>query len=145
MLGSFGERWSRERRCEHLERISASAAQLKELLVIGRADVGQLVAAPSPLDLRGFCEHLIETLTRGVGPAGEPLSAPPGVVPRVRFTFRGERKVCLDQCLLTHVLGNLLENALAYSSSGLRDEPVNLQPDEPAAADVRAARPVAGA
>jgi signal transduction histidine kinase len=34
----------------------------------------------------------------------------------VRFSFRGDRRVCLDQRLLTHVLGNLLENALKYSS-----------------------------
>lgn len=120
MLSSYGERWSGERRQEHFDRISASAVHLKEmleeLLVIGRADVGNLVATPEPLDLQGFCEHLIETSTRGVGPRGEPLSLAAGAARRVRFSFRGERKVCLDQRLLTHVLGNLLDNALKYSS-----------------------------
>lgn len=126
MLSSYGERWSNERRQEHYDRISAAAVHMKEmleeLLVIGRAEVGKLVALPGPLDLCGFCQQLIDTLTRAAGPAGEPLSLAPaaqrsGTPPaqRVRFSFRGERKVCLDQRLLTHVLGNLLENALKYS------------------------------
>jgi signal transduction histidine kinase len=115
MLSSYGERWSNERRQEHYDRISAAAVHMKEmleeLLVIGRAEVGKLVALPGPLDLRGFCQQLIDTLARAPGPAGEPLAP----ARRVRFSFRGERKVCLDHRLLTHVLGNLLENALAYS------------------------------
>ena len=78
--------------------------------------MGNLVATPGPLDLQGFCEQLIDSLTRGTGPAGEPLSVPAAAAPRVRFSFRGERRVCLDQRLLSHVLGNLLENALKYSS-----------------------------
>ncbi|MEY2929936.1 MAG: hypothetical protein RL033_685 [Pseudomonadota bacterium] len=118
MLSSYGERWSNERRQEHYDRISAAAVHMKEmleeLLVIGRAEVGKLVALPGPLDLRGFCQQLVDTLTRAAGPAGEPLSLAPAAR-RVRFSFRGERKVCLDQRLLTHVLGNLLENALKYS------------------------------
>jgi signal transduction histidine kinase len=122
---------------------------LDEILLIGRAEVGALVPVPLCFDLRDFCEALIESTVRGVrrrrrAPmrAGDalletlPPSAAAGALdrvpvakpntPPVRLWFEGEREVCLDQRLLTHVLGNVLENALKYSAPdgeiGLRVE-----------------------
>jgi signal transduction histidine kinase len=120
MLSRYGERWSSARKLEHFERISAAALHMKEmleeLLLIGRAEVGALEAVPVPLDLQEFCRELIDALCRSVASApGEPLSQRP---PRVCFSLRGRRDVCLDPRLLTHVLGNLLENALKYSPAG---------------------------
>ena len=107
MLAAYGERWDAERRLTHFERIGAAASQmmemLDELLIIGRAEMGMLAAAPGELDLREFCEDLIESLARAHH------------CRTVELTYTGQRRVWLDRRLLTHVLGNLLENALKYS------------------------------
>jgi signal transduction histidine kinase len=116
MLAAYGERWDADRRLTHFERISAAASQmmemLDELLLIGRAEMGVLSAAPGELDLREFCEDLIESLARA-------HQCRP-----IELSFAGERPVLLDRRLLTHVLGNLLENALKYSEPS---EPVVLR------------------
>jgi signal transduction histidine kinase len=115
MLAAYGERWDVDRRLTHFERISAAASQmmemLDELLLIGRAEMGVLSAAPGELDLREFCEDLIESLARA-------HQCRP-----IELSFGGDRRVWLDRRLLTHVLGNLLENALKYSAP---QEPVVL-------------------
>jgi signal transduction histidine kinase len=115
MLATYGERWGAERRLRHFERIGTAAAHmtqmLEEILLIGRAEMGVLSASPTALDLRDFCRGLIEGLTP-VDPQGEsPRHA-------VELAFQGEHEVELDRRLLTHVLGNLLENALKYSEPG---------------------------
>lgn len=115
MLAAYAERWDADRRSTHFERISAAASQmmemLDELLLIGRAEMGVLAAAPGELDLREFCEDLIESLARV-------HQCRP-----IELSFTGEREVWLDRRLLTHVLGNLLENALKYSAP---EDPVAL-------------------
>jgi signal transduction histidine kinase len=111
MLASYGERWDAERRMTHFQRISTAAhnmsQMLDEILLIGRAEMGALIPAPARLDLHDFCQSLIDNLSRACGQA-HPL----------KYTYRGERWVHLDQRLLTHVLGNLVENALKYSEAG---------------------------
>jgi signal transduction histidine kinase len=121
MLATYGERWDSERRLSNLDRISAAARHMSrlmdDLLLIGRAEVGALVPAPAELDLHDFCRSLIEGLTR----ASLPQQTNGQVVSRqrdIQFTFRGPRQVLLDERLLNHVLGNLLENAIKYSAAG---------------------------
>lgn len=128
MLASYGERWDAERRLLHFERIAGAARHmwqlLEEILLIGRAEVGALVPVPARFDLQDFCQGLIDATTR-VRRRQDPRSArspassaapSSGTPPRIRLWFEGERSVFLDQRLLTHVLGNLLENALKYSA-----------------------------
>jgi signal transduction histidine kinase len=108
MLATYGERWDAERRMTHFERISSAAhhmtEMLEEILLIGRAEMGVLAPSPVALDLHDFCRSLVETLSRAAGRQGA-----------VELEFSGERMACLDRRLLTHVLGNLVENALKYS------------------------------
>jgi signal transduction histidine kinase len=115
MLATYGERWGAERRLRHFERISTAASHmaqmLEEILLIGRAEMGVLSASPMALDLRDFCRGLIE----GLVPADRQGEARPRAV---ELAFQGEHHVELDRRLLTHVLGNLLENALKYSEPG---------------------------
>jgi signal transduction histidine kinase len=114
MLATYGERWGSERRMRHFERISTAASHmtqmLEELLLIGRAEMGVLSASAAALDLQDFCRELIETLAPATQ-QGEGGHA-------VDLAFEGESDVELDRRLLTHVLGNLLENALKYSEPG---------------------------
>lgn len=108
MLTTYGERWDAERRMTHFERITTAAQHmtemLEELLLIGRAEMGVLTAHPVEIDLRDFSKNLIETLSRAAGRHGA-----------IELTASGDAKAHLDRRLLTHVLGNLLENALKYS------------------------------
>lgn len=108
MLATYGERWDAERRMTHFERITTAAhhmnVMLEEILLIGRAEMGVLAANPVELDLHEFCRTLVEGLCRAAQRQGA-----------VELDLRGERWVLLDRRLLTHVLGNLVENALKYS------------------------------
>ncbi|HWO13420.1 MAG TPA: DAHL domain-containing protein [Polyangiaceae bacterium] len=116
MLSAYGERWDAERRLTHFDRIGSAASQmlemLDELLLIGRAEMGMLAASPGELDLREFCEDLLESQSRAH--AGR----------TIELSYAGERRAWLDRRLLTHVLGNLIENALKYSAA---HEPVGLR------------------
>jgi signal transduction histidine kinase len=108
MLATYGERWDAERRQTHFERITTAAfhmtEMLEEILLIGRAEMGVLAANPVELDLHEFCRTLVEGLSRAAQRSGA-----------VELSLAGERWVQLDRRLLTHVLGNLVENALKYS------------------------------
>jgi signal transduction histidine kinase len=108
MLATYGERWDAERRLTHFERITTAAhhmtEMLEEILLIGRAEMGVLAANPVELDLHEFCRTLVEGLSRAAQRSGA-----------VELLLAGERWVQLDRRLLTHVLGNLVENALKYS------------------------------
>lgn len=111
LLERYGERWDVERRSAHLGHIRASARNmtrmLEEILVIGRAEAGVLSPTPVAIELADYCEHLVETLSR---PSEHQHS--------IRFSVEGGRRVWLDERLLTHVVGNLLDNALKYSPAG---------------------------
>jgi signal transduction histidine kinase len=113
MLATYGERWDAERRMTHFERISTAAhhmtEMLEEILLIGRAEMGVLAPSPVTLDLREFCANLVDTLSRAAGRDGS-----------IDVTLTAVEVVELDRRLLTHVLGNLVENALKYSEPGSR-------------------------
>lgn len=122
MLATYGERWDAERRRTHFDRISTAAdhmtQMLEEILLIGRAEMGVLSAAPTELDLEEFCRSLIETLSRSHAER------------TIELSVAGNPLVHLDRRLLTHVLGNLLENALKYSEAGSSVEiAVTVEPD----------------
>lgn len=111
MLATYGERWDAARRMTHFERITTAAhhmtEMLEEILLIGRAEMGVLAAHPVEIDLQEFSRSLIETLARAAGRPGA-----------IELSVSGEPMAHLDRRLLTHVLGNLLENALKYSDPG---------------------------
>lgn len=117
MLEVYGARWDQERRSSHFRRIRAAALRmtemLDEVLLIGRAEAGALVPVPEEVHLPEFWETLLQGLTHV-----------PGARERVQLERRGPASVRLDQRLLSHVLGNLLDNALKYSPG---DSPVLVQ------------------
>ena len=111
LLSRYGATWARERTASHLERIQASARHmhhmLEEILLIGRAEAGALKPQPASIELDGFCRRLVGTLEETFD-----RSHP------ILLELSGDLSVELDERLLTHVLSNLLENALKYSPAG---------------------------
>jgi signal transduction histidine kinase len=111
LLERYGERWDLERRNTHLSRIRSSARDmsrmLEEILLIGRAEAGVLTPLPGVIELKEFCERLIETTRRTCQHSHE-----------IRLSLAGEDQLWLDERLLTHVVSNLLDNAIKYSPAG---------------------------
>jgi len=110
LLERYAERWDSAHRTSHLERIVNAARSmrhmLEEILLIGRAEAGALEPAPIRLDLARFCQELIDARQRG-----------PEASHRIRISYRGPSEVCIDERLLSHILSNLLDNAVKYSGS----------------------------
>jgi len=111
LLESFGQKWDSERRLDHVRRIREASRSmermLEDVLIIGRADAGGLSLAPTPISLNTFCQELVEALMQRTQNTHA-----------IQFSFQGDTSVSLDERLLLHVLGNLLNNAIKYSASG---------------------------
>jgi len=111
LLENYSERWTPERRKDHLERIRAAAETmdhlLDDILLIGRAEAGVLRASPTELNLDEFCRNLVESLEHSSARSHD-----------IRYAFSGNPTVSLDERLLSEVVGNLLSNALKYSPQG---------------------------
>ena len=81
---------------------------LNEVLLLSRADSGQLQCQLAPLDLEQFCRQLIEELQMSVSEKHQLV-----------FSCQGEcTEAVLDASLLRHILSNLLSNASKYSPDG---------------------------
>ena len=111
LLESYGDRWERERRQDHWDRIGSAARSMRrmldDILIIGRAEAGVLRASPTQMNLDEFNRRLVECL--------EHSSARSHCI---AYTFEGDPRVTLDERLLSEVVGNLLSNALKYSAPG---------------------------
>lgn len=85
------------------------AQLLDEVLLVGRADLGTLECNLTPLDLKSFCQEIVEELQ---------FNANKKQI-EILLICRGELVEGLwDQNLLRHILGNLLANAAKYSPEG---------------------------
>ena len=128
LLKYYGERLPAEEKAELVDGIGQSVRRmtrmLDDVLVIGRADADRLGFSPAPLELRGFCAKLVDEAARAARAEGRRGD---------RIVFRmdgGEVVALLDEKLMRHILGNLLSNALKYSTD---DRPVVLSVEADAA------------
>ena len=81
---------------------------MEEVLVLGMVEAGKMEFKPAPLDLRLFCQRLLEELQT----AAErkcPVAFEPAKVPADAFG---------DERLLRHIFSNLVGNAIKYSPAG---------------------------
>ena len=84
------------------------AGLMEEVLLLGMVEAGKMDFKPASLDLRVFCERLIDELQS----ATERKCV-------ICFTPRClPTAACADERLLRHVFGNLLGNAVKYSPPG---------------------------
>ena len=90
--------------------VGRMAHMLENVLTIGRAETDAMHFEPAPLDLRGLCRQLVEEAHLEGGGQRD-----------IRLHFSGlVGPVNMDERLLRHALGNLLSNALKYSTPGSR-------------------------
>jgi len=118
MLEAYADRWSDQKKAEHLARIRAAAQgmtrMLDAILLIGRSDAGMLKFEPRSVDVSELCRTVIEDVAQSSQQ-------------KERVVYErdaGTERVVADEQLLKHVLENLLTNALKYSPS---DRPVSFE------------------
>ncbi len=124
LLRYYSDRLSKEEKDEMLGNIDTSVMRmthmLDNILMIGRADAGQLEFKPAPVYVDVFCRKLVEEVAKAAMQGGNGFG---------RFHYacaRSDEVVWLDEKLLQHVLGNLLSNAFKYSPNG---QPVHFDID----------------
>ncbi|MGB2927184.1 MAG: ATP-binding protein [Limnothrix sp.] len=77
---------------------------MEDVLVLSKADAGKIDFQPKPIDLRAFCEELIQQIHLSMDDS------------RICLHYRAPSDdIHLDRKLLQQILQNLLSNALKYS------------------------------
>lgn len=112
ILDRYLDRLPGEQRREQLTSITKNVRRManliEEVLVLGKVEGGQQRFQPEPLDLATFLRKLMDEMhsaTHGVCPIL--LQCPELPIARA------------DEALLRHILGNLITNAVKYSSPGV--------------------------
>jgi PAS domain S-box-containing protein len=118
LLKYYSSKFTEEKKQIHFERIQSNVhhitQMLNDILLLGKAEAGKLDFNPAQMDVRQFCQQLVEEFQQGIGRQHS-----------LCFTHQGQLPpVSLDEKLLRHILGNLLSNALKYSPI---DRPVCLE------------------
>lgn len=112
LLKNYSQKWSRDKKNKHLDRILISVnnmnQMLDDLLTIGKIESGKLVLEPKPLDLVKLCAQLAEDFQIASGQKHQ-----------VIFKHQNFNSYPhLDEKLVDRILTNLLSNAIKYSPEG---------------------------
>jgi PAS domain S-box-containing protein len=112
LLEYYSHHWTEAEKLEQLHLIQSSVHHmtqlLEDILLIGKAEAGQLQSQPETTDLNHFCVSLITEMQLGLGCHHTLVfSCPPGTV-----------EAYIDKKLLRQILSNLLSNAIKYSTPG---------------------------
>jgi PAS domain S-box-containing protein len=117
------DRLGTEERAELFGDISLAVRRMNELmeevLVLSRVESSEMALKPAPLDVRSFCQQLIDEL----------LSATHQRC-AIHLELPTDGVISADESLLRHILGNLISNAVKYSNGGDVRVAVDLQPEE---------------
>lgn len=112
LLERYRHHMAVERQIEHLHEIKHQVRNMSEMiediLKISRARAGKIRFNPAPLDANEFCRVMLKRLQETAGPRHRLVFASDGEYPNV----------LLDEKLLSHILANLLTNAIKYSPQG---------------------------
>ena len=131
LLAHHSQRLNEAKKSEYIHHIQNAVKQMTQLmsdvLVIGKAEVGQVSFNPAPLDIENFCKDLVAEIQFSVSEEYKIIFAMQG-----RCTKREDDSVLqdsqplttktrlpyLDEKLLRHILSNLVANAIKYSYPG---------------------------
>lgn len=109
MLGTYGHRWSEDKKKDLLNRIIVAVkhmtTMLQDVLFLNKDDAGKLEFQPQPNDLRKFLLQIVEEARTSDLREWQ-----------INFKESNESQVIwLDEKLLHQILNNLLSNAMKYS------------------------------
>ncbi|HEY9632723.1 MAG TPA: sensor histidine kinase [Coleofasciculaceae cyanobacterium] len=112
LLENYYYKWTVEKKQQYFTRIKAAIQRMVQLLddvlLIGKAEAGKMTFNPAPLNLRQFCNELVEEVQTSSGSQH-----------KIDTVVQGKDKpACMDEKLLRHILYNLLSNAIKYSPAG---------------------------
>ncbi|WP_397333973.1 PAS domain S-box protein [Nostoc sp. FACHB-152] len=112
LLEHYRYKWTEEKQLTHLHRIQAAVQRMNEMLndvlVIGKAEAGKLEYKPTAFDLVKYCLHIVEEAHLNQNN-------------KCLISFKSQFPsipCCMDERLLSHILSNLLLNAIKYSPEG---------------------------
>lgn len=115
LLTHYFDRLTQEKRQQRLDTISAQVKHLEvmldEISIIVYAEMGKLTFQPAVLDIRQFCQRIVDDVTQTVG-LNHHIEFRTG--PDPDWSIPGDPK------LLMHIINNLLSNAIKYSEAGKR-------------------------
>lgn len=111
LLEHYGYKWDDTRKLKHLHQIQHSVEHmtglLNDVLLLGKAESGNLDFKPVPMQLTEFCRGLAEEL--------QITTKTHEIVCRLQDQIQETR---MDEKLLRHIFTNLLSNAIKYSPQG---------------------------
>jgi len=112
LLKTYGQKWPDEKKLKHFQRIEGSVGHMTQLindvLLIGKAEAGNLKFNPTHLALESLCRDVIQEVQLSLDS-------------QHTLTFSAQGKdtpANLDETLLRPILMNLLSNAVKYSPQG---------------------------
>jgi PAS domain S-box-containing protein len=109
LLEHYSHKWNEDKKHHHLHRIQTSVEHmtrlLNDVLLLGKAEAGQLKFNPAQLNLSEFCQEMVEEMQLNASDR------------RIFFRIHGQSLITthMDEKLLRHILTNLLSNAIKYS------------------------------
>ncbi|MFH7245788.1 MAG: ATP-binding protein [Spirulina sp.] len=109
-LERYSHKFTPEKQQAVLHRIQSSVHHviglLNDVLTVGKTEAGKLTCHPAPMDLKQFCQDLVEELQ----------FAQTGPISPIELQCQGDTfHAMADEKLLRHILINLLSNAIKYS------------------------------
>jgi PAS domain S-box-containing protein len=115
LLRSYSDRATEEQKQSYIKRILDSANRMGELiediLLLGKAELGQLESTPDRFNLETYCQELVEEMRLADSQKHE-------IVFTCSHQDNQSQEFCTNKAALRHILVNLISNALKYSQEG---------------------------
>ncbi|NEO20513.1 MULTISPECIES: PAS domain S-box protein [unclassified Moorena] len=112
MLQRYEDKLSPEKKLKHHDKIQHAVLRMTQLLddvlTIGKADAGKLKFEPASMDLVALCQDILENIKINLGYKHNLIFITHGCC----------QDALIDERLLSHVVNNLLLNAIKYSPEG---------------------------
>ncbi|MFK8183581.1 MAG: ATP-binding protein [Phormidesmis sp.] len=111
LLERYSDRWDMAKKTQYLHKVQTAARHMTDLLndvlLINKAEAGMVSFSPESLDLKQFCQEIVEELQ--ITTDKHQL---------VMLCELSDVYASIDRKLMRHILTNLLSNAINYSPSG---------------------------
>ena len=116
LLEHYGHQWTEAEKQAQLQQIQIAVKHmtllLEDVMLIGRAETGQLPFQPILIDLKQFCQLVVNQMQVGPDVTFERCSSN---LIQFNCQFLKQTHVYLDEKFLRQILSNLLSNAMKYS------------------------------